>query len=47
MTEDDARGWVRDRWGGQVEERLAAFAALVIEENGRQNLIAPSTVPII
>jgi 16S rRNA (guanine527-N7)-methyltransferase len=47
MTEDEARCWVLERWGAAVEERLAAFVALVVDENQRQNLIAPSTVPII
>lgn len=44
MTEAEARQWIGARFGVSCETRLAAFAALVIEENGHQNLIAPSTV---
>lgn len=47
MTEAEARRWVRDRWGSETEERLAVFAELVITENAKQNLIAPSTVSTI
>jgi 16S rRNA (guanine527-N7)-methyltransferase len=47
MTEIEARRWIVERWGEATEERLAAFVALVVEENERQNLIAPSTVPVI
>ncbi len=44
MTEDDARHWVAARFGAAAVDRLDRLAALVVEENGRQNLIAPSTV---
>lgn len=44
MTEDEARHWIRESFGVSRETRLAEFAGLVIEENLRQNLIAPSTV---
>lgn len=44
MTEDEAREWVRDRYGVPRETRLAAFVDLLREEAGKQNLIAPSTL---
>ncbi len=44
MTEDEARAWVRERFGGDAESRLAAFAAMVEAENAVQNLVAPSTI---
>lgn len=47
MTENEARGWVSEWFGTEATERLAAFLAMVVEENGRQNLIAPSTIPTI
>jgi 16S rRNA (guanine527-N7)-methyltransferase len=47
MTEDEARRWIVERRGAAIEARLAAFVALVVAENDRQNLIAPSTVPVI
>ncbi len=47
MTEDEAQDWTRARFGAEATERLAAFLAMVVEENGRQNLIAPSTIGTI
>jgi 16S rRNA (guanine527-N7)-methyltransferase len=44
MIEDEARKWVRDRYGVPRETRLAAFVDLLREEAGKQNLIAPSTL---
>ena len=44
MTEDEARQWVRASFDVSCETRLLEFAALVVEENCRQNLIAPSTI---
>lgn len=44
MTEEEARGWVRDRFGVSRETQLEAFAALLREESDQQNLIAPSTL---
>lgn len=44
MTEQEARAWVERRWGGAAAETLHAFGSLVIDENGRQNLISPGTV---
>lgn len=43
MTEDEARGWIRERYGVSRETRLAAFGELLLAENARQNLIARST----
>lgn len=47
MTEEEARTWVRERYGVSRETALERFAALLADENGRQNLIAASTVPAI
>ena len=44
MTEDEAKAVVLDRFGHVAISRLEAFAAMVVEENASQNLIAPSTV---
>ena len=44
MTEDEARGWIRKRYGVSRETQLAAFVELLREEAGKQNLIAPSTL---
>jgi 16S rRNA (guanine527-N7)-methyltransferase len=43
VTEQEARDAIEARVGGTVLAQLARFAALVVEENGRQNLIAPAT----
>lgn len=43
MTEEESEEWVRARFGLQADA-LAAFAQMVVDENARQNLIAPSTV---
>lgn len=47
MSEDAAKSWVGERYGMGAVERLTAFASRIIEENDRQNLISPSTVPAI
>jgi len=47
VTEEEAREAVRGRVGPAALERIDAFAAMVIAENERQNLIAPATVPTI
>lgn len=47
MTEDEARDWIDQRFGTHAVDRLERFIALVIDENGRQNLIASSNVPFI
>ena len=44
MTEDEARGWVRERYGVSRETRLAAFVEQLCDEAAKQNLIAPSTL---
>lgn len=43
MTEDDARDWVVSHFGESAARRLDRLGAMVIEENRRQNLIAPAT----
>ncbi len=47
MTEDEARGVIADTFGDARTERLARFLTAVSEENGRQNLVAPSTLSTI
>lgn len=47
MTEEDARSWIRARADVSRETKLAAFAAMVIAENDRQNLISPATTACI
>jgi 16S rRNA (guanine527-N7)-methyltransferase len=47
MTEDEARAWIRERFGVGGEGAMARFADLVIDESARQNLIAPSTLDTI
>ncbi|WP_375403391.1 16S rRNA (guanine(527)-N(7))-methyltransferase RsmG [uncultured Sphingomonas sp.] len=44
MTEDEARGWVADRFDAQVAGKLEEMATMIADETTRQNLIAPSTV---
>ena len=46
-SEEQARGWIDDVFVPTARqwERLDRFAALLVEENGRQNLIAASTIP--
>ena len=47
MTEGEARAWVAERFDVEARDRLDRMAAIVAEEAGRQNLIAPSTIPTI
>lgn len=47
MTEEEARAWATARFDPAVIARLDAFAALVIDENARQNLISPASIPAI
>lgn len=47
MTEEEARDWVRSRFGVSRETALARFADLLIAEAGNQNLIAASTIETI
>lgn len=44
MTESDARQWIFDRFGNDCCLRLEAYAAMLVEESARQNLIARSTI---
>ena len=44
MTEEEARDWVRERFGVSRETQLATFVELLREEAAKQNLIAPSTL---
>lgn len=46
MTEDDARSWVADHFPAAID-RLDRFGTIVTQETERQNLIAPSTIPLI
>ena len=47
MTEDEARDWVRARVSAEEFDALSQFVAWVVEENDRQNLISPASVPAI
>ena len=47
MTEAEARAWVAERFDPDAHDRLERFAAMVAEENTRQNLIAPSTLATV
>jgi 16S rRNA (guanine527-N7)-methyltransferase len=49
MTEATARAWLVDVLGVSREtlDRLALFAAAVISENDRQNLVSAATIPTI
>lgn len=49
MTEDEARAWIAARLDVPREtfDRLDRFIRLLIDEAGRQNLIAASTIPAI
>jgi len=40
----DGRAWIADAYGEASVAQVARFLDLVVEENQRQNLIAPSTV---
>ncbi|MBO9670500.1 MAG: 16S rRNA (guanine(527)-N(7))-methyltransferase RsmG [Sphingobium sp.] len=45
MTEDEARAWLDSRgwWQGEAGERLRAYAALLLDEADRQNLISAAS----
>jgi 16S rRNA (guanine527-N7)-methyltransferase len=47
VTEDDARQWVRERFGVSRETMLAQFVTLVTAEAQHQNLISAATLPHI
>jgi 16S rRNA (guanine527-N7)-methyltransferase len=46
MTEDQARAWAGEHFPAAVD-RLDRFATIVTRETERQNLISPSTIPLI
>ncbi len=47
MTEEEARDWIVRHHGQAAFDRLGQFVAMLVDESGRQNLIAPSTLPSI
>ena len=47
MTEDEARGWIRERFGVSRETSLDRYAALLRAEAANQNLIASSTLDTV
>ncbi|WP_375382076.1 16S rRNA (guanine(527)-N(7))-methyltransferase RsmG [uncultured Sphingomonas sp.] len=47
MTEEEARDWIVRHHGQAALDRLGQFVTLLVDEAGRQNLIAPSTIPSI
>ena len=48
-SEDEARGWIAKAFAPSAAQwaRLERFAAMLVDENDRQNLIAASTIPIL
>lgn len=44
MNESEARAWLRDTVPRETMARLEAFAALLTEESGRQNLVSRSSL---
>lgn len=44
MNEEEARSWIEARFGPTAAALLDRYASLVVAENERQNLIAPSTI---
>lgn len=44
MTEEEARGWLRERFGVSRETQCAAFITLLTEESERQNLVSRVTL---
>lgn len=47
MTEEEAQGWVAERFGATAVDALARYAALLAAANERQNLVAPSSFATI
>ena len=47
MSEQDARDQIAAQHGDEAAVRIDRFLTLVVEENTRQNLVAPSTVETI
>jgi len=48
-SEDEARGWIAKAFAPSAAQwaRLERFAAMLVDENDRQNLIATSTIPTL
>lgn len=40
MTQQEARDWIEERWGGRAVDRLDRFADLLTTEAAKQNLIS-------
>lgn len=47
MTEEEARGWIAERFSDVAVDRLGRFVQIVTRETEQQNLISPSTIPLI
>jgi 16S rRNA (guanine527-N7)-methyltransferase len=45
VTEQDAHAWIAQRFDDTVHGKLRTFVELIVEENKRQNLISPATIP--
>ena len=48
-SEESAQRWVRalPEWDALAAERIERLIALLIEENGRQNLVAANSLPVV
>lgn len=44
MTEEEARDWVRTRYGVSRETSIDRFVSMVVEESSRQNLVSESSL---
>ncbi|MES2754683.1 MAG: 16S rRNA (guanine(527)-N(7))-methyltransferase RsmG [Pseudomonadota bacterium] len=47
MNEDEARDWIRERFGAEAVARLTAYTELLLAEAERQSLIARSTFDLL
>lgn len=47
MTEGEAQAWIAAQFGPAAVDRLSHYASLLVDENSRQNLVAPSTIPVL
>lgn len=47
MTEEEARAWIAERYGGAKVDQLERFVALLIKSNSEQNLIGKASEPQI
>jgi 16S rRNA (guanine527-N7)-methyltransferase len=45
MTEDEARSWIDDRFGVPRGTLVERYAAILVDEAGRQNLVSAATLP--